>query len=117
MKILININEAPYGNESVYNALRIAMQFQKDYENVEIRIYLIADGVYAALSNDKTPPGFYNIEKMMENVIQKGGVVKMCTSCGEARGMKDLKLVSGAEWSNLKTLTDWIADSDKVLNY
>ncbi len=117
MKILININQAPYGNENVYNALRIAMQFQKEYEKVEIRIYLIADGVFCSLRNEKTPPGFYNIEKMMEAVIQKGGVVKMCTSCGEARGMKDLKLIDGVEWSNLKTLTDWIADSDKVINY
>ncbi len=117
MQILININHAPYGNENTYNALRIAMQFQKDDANTQIRIYLIADGVFCALSNDKTPPGFYNIEKMLESIIQKGGIVKMCTSCGEARGMKDLKLVEGAEWSNLKTLTDWIVESDKVLNY
>ena len=117
MKILININEAPYGSENVYNALRIAMQFQKEDEKVQIRIYLIADGVYAALTNDKTPTGFYNIEKMMEAIVQKGGIVKMCTSCGEARGIKDSKLIAGVEWTNLKTLTDWIADSDKVINY
>ena len=117
MKILININEAPYSNENVYNALRIAMQFQKDNEKIQIRIYLIADGVFCAMTNEKTPPGFYNIEKMMEAVIQKGAVVKMCTSCGEARGLKDLKLIDGAEWSNLKTLTDWITESDKILNY
>ena len=117
MKILININEAPYANENVYNALRIAMQFQKDIEKAEIRIYLIADGVFCALRNEKTPPGFYDIEKMMGEVIQKGAVVKMCTSCGESRRLKDLKLIEGAEWSNLKTLTDWMIDSDKVINY
>ncbi len=117
MKLLININEAPYESENVYNALRIAMQFQKDDEKAKIRIYLLADGVLCAIRNDKTPAGFYNIETMMGTIIQKGGVVKMCTSCGEARGMKDLKLIDGVEWTNLKTLTYWIADSDKVLNY
>jgi sulfur relay (sulfurtransferase) complex TusBCD TusD component (DsrE family) len=31
-KVLILINDAPYGTEKAYNALRLAMQIQKDYE-------------------------------------------------------------------------------------
>jgi uncharacterized protein involved in oxidation of intracellular sulfur len=31
MKVLIIINDAPYGSEKAYNALRIAMQLQKDF--------------------------------------------------------------------------------------
>lgn len=117
MKVLIIINSAPYVNEHAYNALRIAMQFQKDFEGTEIRIYLIADGVFCAMPKEQTPNGFYNIERILESIIHKGGKVKMCTSCGEARGLKEVKLIEGVEWSNMKDLTFWIADSDKVINY
>jgi sulfur relay (sulfurtransferase) complex TusBCD TusD component (DsrE family) len=38
MKILILINDAPYGTEKAYNALRLANQLGKDHSNVELRI-------------------------------------------------------------------------------
>lgn len=31
IKVLIIINDAPYGSEKAYNALRIAIQLQKDF--------------------------------------------------------------------------------------
>ncbi len=117
MKILIIINDAPYGTEKAWNALRIAMQFQRDLEKVEVRVFLMSDGVICSIPNETTPNGFYNIEKMMEAVIQKGGKIWLCTTCGEARGLKTLKLIEGAEWSGMKELTQWIADSDKIINY
>ena len=117
MKILLIINEAPTGNEKIYNALRTAKQLQKDYENSEIRMYLLADGAFCALPNENMPAGIYNIAQMMADVIKKGGKVKMCTSCGEARGLKEMKLLESVEWGSLKDLTTWIAESDKVLTY
>ncbi len=117
MKVLIIINDAPYGTEKAWNALRIAMQFQRDFEGTEIRISLMSDGVFCSVSNEATPNGFYNIERMIEAVIQKGGKVRLCTTCGEARGLKTMKLIEGTEWSGMKELTEWIADSDKVINY
>lgn len=36
MNNLIIINEAPYGTEKAYNALRLANQPGKDYETVEV---------------------------------------------------------------------------------
>lgn len=117
MKILLIINEAPTGNEKIYNALRTARQLQKDYDNSEIRMYLLADGAFCALPNENMPAGIYNIAQMMADVIKKGGKVKMCTSCGEARGLKEMKLLEGVEWSSLKNLTAWIAESEKVLTY
>jgi uncharacterized protein involved in oxidation of intracellular sulfur len=32
-KILILINDAPYGSEKAYNGLRLAMQLGKDHES------------------------------------------------------------------------------------
>jgi uncharacterized protein involved in oxidation of intracellular sulfur len=117
MKILIIINEKPSHDEKAYNAVRIAAQFQKDDPENKICIYLIADGVFCALANVPEPKGILNVEEMLAGVAQKGGAVKMCTSCGQSRDLMDKQLTAGAEWTNLKTLTDWIAESDKVINY
>lgn len=117
MQLLIIVNEKPTADEKAYNALRIAAQFQKDDVKNKIVLYLIADGVMCALTKVPGPAGVLNVEHTLENIIEKGGIVKMCTSCGESRGLKEKKLITGVEWTNLKTLTDWIAQSDKVLNY
>ncbi|MHB1254450.1 MAG: DsrE family protein, partial [Candidatus Humimicrobiaceae bacterium] len=37
--------------------------------------------------------------------------------CANARGLKELKLIEGAEISNMVELTQWIIDSDKVLTF
>jgi len=117
MKILIIINDAPYGTEKAYNALRIINQLNKEHESVEVRIFLIADAVNCAVANQVTPNGFYNIERMLKLAITKGSKVKLCGSCSDARGLKNVSLVEGAEMSNMTELTNWIVDSDKVINY
>lgn len=115
---LIIINDAPYGTEKAYNALRLAMMLQKEHtESVEVRIFLMADAVTCALPNQATPQGYYNIERMLRSVINKGGVVKACGSCAEARGLKDLQLIEGAELSTMSQLTAWCVESDKVVTF
>ena len=117
-KILLIINDAPYGSEKAYNALRMAMMLQKEHlESVEVRIFLMADAVTCALPNQATPQGYYNIERMLRSVISKGGVVKACGSCAEARGLKDLQLIEGAELSTMSQLTAWTVDSDQVITF
>ena len=117
MKILFIINDAPYGTEKAYNALRMAMTIQKEDEIAEARIFLMADAATAALPNQNTPQGYYNIERMIKSVLLKGGKVKICGSCAEARGIKDLQLIEGAELSTMKELVQWTLDSDKTLTF
>lgn len=117
MKILIIINDAPYGSEKAYNALRIANQLNKDHNDVEVRIFLMADGVNCAIAVQTTPNGYYNIERMLKLSLNKGAKVKICGSCAEARGLKNIQLIEGAEISNLTELTNWVTDSDKVLTF
>lgn len=116
-KILILINDAPYGTEKAYNGLRLAMQIQKDYENSELYVFLMADAVTCALPNQNTPNGYYNIERMVRAVILKNGKVKLCGSCAEARGLKELKLVEGAELSTMKELTQLRMECDKMVTF
>jgi len=117
MKVLIIINDAPYGTEKAYNALRLAIQIGKDYENSDITIFLMADAVGCAIPNQNTPNGYYNIERMLKAVVGKNGKIKICTSCAEARGFKDLKFVDGAELSTMKELTQLTMESDKVVTF
>lgn len=115
MKILILINDAPYGTEKAYNALRLANQLAKDHESVEVRIFLMADAASCAVANQTTPNGYYNIERMLKLSLTKGAKVKICGSCADARGLKNAQLVEGAEMSTMAELTNWVVDSDKVL--
>ncbi|HEY3289189.1 MAG TPA: DsrE family protein [Anaerolineae bacterium] len=117
MKILIIINDAPYGSEKAYNAMRLAMMLQKEHADVEVRLFLMADAVTCALPAQNTPQGYYNIERMFRSVIGKGGQVKACGTCCDARGIKALALIEGIEVSTMVQLTQWVVDSDKVLTF
>lgn len=117
-EILIIINDAPYGTEKAYNALRMAMTLQKEHgENVNVKIFLLADGVFCGLPAQNTPSGYYNIERMLKSVIRKGGEVKSCGGCSEARGIDKLPFIEGVELSNMKAFAQWTFDADKVLTF
>ncbi|MFH1297162.1 MAG: DsrE family protein, partial [Bacteroidota bacterium] len=96
---------------------RMAMTIQKEDEASEVRVFLMADAATAALPNQNTPQGYYNIERMIRSVILKGGKVKICGSCAEARGIKELKLIDGTELSTMKELVKWTLDSDTTLTF
>lgn len=121
MKVLFILNDAPYGSEKTYNALRLAMALQKEPPEQseqlqpEICIFLLADSVTAALPAQATPQGYYNVERMLKAVIGKGGQVKTCGICSEARGIKNLSLIEGVEISTMNQLAQWTVESDKVL--
>lgn len=70
---LFVINNAPYGDERPYNALRLAMNLSKR-EDTQVRVFLTADGVVCARKGQKTPDGFYNIERMIKSLTAKGKV-------------------------------------------
>ena len=117
MKILIVINDAPYGTEKAYNAFRLAMTLQKEHPDVQVLIFLMADAVGGAIPNQRTPQGYYNIERMLKSVIQKGAKIKACGGCSEARGISELKLIEGVEMSNMKEFSNWVVEADKVLTF
>ena len=115
MKILFILNDAPYGSEKTYNALRLAMALQKDQPGTETLVFLMADAVTAALPAQSTPQGYYNIERMVKSVINKGGQVGLCGACCEARGIKAMPLLNGTEISTMIQLAQWTVESEKVL--
>jgi uncharacterized protein involved in oxidation of intracellular sulfur len=70
---LIVINDGPYGSERPYNALRLALNLIKR-SGISVRVFLIGDGVQCAVAGQKTPEGYYNVERMVKSLAQRGGV-------------------------------------------
>jgi uncharacterized protein involved in oxidation of intracellular sulfur len=72
-KYLFIINDAPYGNERPYNALRLALNLVKKSE-AQVRVFLMGDAVMCARKGQKTPDGYYNVERMIKFLAQRGKV-------------------------------------------
>jgi uncharacterized protein involved in oxidation of intracellular sulfur len=70
---LFIINDAPYGNERPYNALRLAMVLAKQPE-ASVQVFLIGDGVGCAFGGQQTPNGYYNLERMLKSIARQGQV-------------------------------------------
>mgnify|MGYP005840340039 CR=1 FL=1 len=117
MKILIIINDAPYGTEKAYNALRLTMNIQKESPETEITIFLMADAVSCGIPNQNTPQGYYNVERMLKSVLLRKGKIKACGTCIDARGLASIQLIDGVEKSNMQELTQLTLDSDKVITF
>ena len=116
MKALFILNDAPYGNERVYNGLRLAGSLSKQ-DGVQVEVFLIGDAVGAAHQGQKVPAGFYNVQTMLGAVVRHHGVVGVCGSCMDARGMTDADLVDGAHRSSMDELTAWTLAADKVIAF
>jgi len=70
---LVIINDSPYGNERPYNALRLAMNLAKEPEAC-VQVFLMGDGVSCAVAGQKTPNGYYNVERMLQSIARQGQV-------------------------------------------
>ncbi len=117
MNILMILNGAPYGNETTFNALRLAMALQADEAKPGLTLFLMADAVFCAMPGQMTPQGYYNIERMLKSLIAKGAKVSACSSCVQARGIMELDLIEGVEMSTMPQLAAIVVQADKVMNF
>lgn len=114
MKTLFILNDPPYGTERCYNALRLAHNLLKQDPEAEVTVFLMADAVVAARKGQKTPDGYYNMERMLKRVVMNGTVL-LCGTCMDARGMTDGDVMDGARRSTMDELGEATAAADKVL--
>ncbi len=114
MKYLFIVNEAPYGNEKPYNALRLAMTLQKE-QNAEVNVFFRGDSVVCAIRSQKTPDGYYNLERMVKAVSRKNGGIYLCGTCMDARGMSNESITEGSNRSTMSELAELTEIADKIL--
>lgn len=115
MKMLLILNDPPYGTERCYNALRLASALAKSSPESGVTVFLMADAVLCAKKGQKTPDGFYNLERMLGVVLRGNGRVLLCGTCLAARGIDDAELVEGAKRSTMDELAAATFAADKVL--
>lgn len=115
MKTLFILNDGPYGTERSYNALRLALALNKRDKSDEVTVFLLSEAIQCAHAGQKTPDGYFNMERMLKGVIASGGEVLVCGTCMDARGMAEDSLMKGAKRSTMPELADRTAESDKVL--
>jgi uncharacterized protein involved in oxidation of intracellular sulfur len=114
MKTLFILNDAPYGSERTYNALRLARSLAKA-GGAEVKVFLIGDAAACAKAGQKVPQGFYNIGDMLGMTLRAGAEVGVCGTCIDARGIAETDLVQRAHRSTMDELTAWTQWADKVL--
>ena len=114
MSYLFILNDPPYGTERSYNALRLALSLRK-HEGVALKLFLLGDAVSCAKAGQKTPEGFYNLERMLKGLMTHSIPVGACGSCMDARGLTDAELLEGVHRSSMEELTTWTIEAEKVL--
>jgi len=114
MRCVIILNDPPYGSERAYNGLRLAHALLKNDPDTNVTVFLMADAVVCAKQGQKTPDGYYNIERMLKRVNAKGRVL-LCGTCMDARGLTDAELMENARRSTMEELAGEIGQSDKAL--
>ncbi|MEW5702168.1 MAG: DsrE family protein [Candidatus Zixiibacteriota bacterium] len=114
MKYLFILNDPPYGTERSYNGLRLALSLRKQ-EGAELRVFLMADAVGCGKSGQKTPNGYYNLERMIKGLVAAEIPVGTCGTCADARGISESELLEGVHRSSMEELTEWTSWADKVI--
>jgi uncharacterized protein involved in oxidation of intracellular sulfur len=115
MRTVFILNDAPYGNERCYNALRLAGALLKNDRDAEVSVFLMADSVVAAKAGQKVPEGYYSIERMLKRVLVGKGRVLLCGTCMDARGLGEGEIMEGARRSTMDELATETQAADKVL--
>jgi len=116
MKYLLILNDPAYGTERSYNGFRLAKSLADRDANL-VRVFLMGDAVTCAVKGQKTPNGYYNLERMIHATAAHRGEIACCGSCLDARGIADEALAPEAHRSSLDQLTDWTAWADKVIAF
>jgi uncharacterized protein involved in oxidation of intracellular sulfur len=117
VKALLILNDPPYGSERTYNGLRLGLALLKRDPEGEVTVFLLADAVASARKGQKTPDGYYNIERMLKRFTLGTNRVLLCGTCMDARGMSDADLLDGARRSTMDELAEATIAADRVMAF
>ena len=112
--ITLIVNKSPYGDEYAFNAIRLATALL--HERVKLLVFLLGEGVYIAVKNQKSPKGATNIEEMLKKFIINRAEIKVCGLCARSRGIAD-NLIEGCSIGSMSQLGEWVAESDQTINF
>jgi len=117
VRLTVVVNDAPYGGERAWNALRLASASVSAEVGMEVRVFLMGDAVVAAKRGQVTPEGYYNLERMLSELAGKGVQIRACGTCMKFRGISDAKLIEDIQWGTMMILAGWVKESDRVVAF
>ncbi len=115
--ITIILNGPPYGDEKIWNAMRLAKALTSTTIKVKVKIFLFGDAVAIAKTGQKPPEGYYNLESIVKELVKVGVEFMACGACSNARGITQEDLVDGVEIGSVMLLSWWIKESQVVLSF
>ena len=117
MKILIIFNRNPYdGTDVTWNGLRLVDKLLD--VGVEVRLFLMNDSVDMARDVAKPPEGFFDLGKMLKDLMAKTVPVKVCGTCKVRCGIyKGEPYFEGTQEAKMTELAEWVKEADKVITF
>jgi uncharacterized protein involved in oxidation of intracellular sulfur len=117
MRTLIVFNRNPYdGTDVTWNGLRLAEKLLD--VGVQPKIFLMNDSVDMARDACRPPEGYFDLGKMLKDLINRSVPVKVCGTCRVRCGIhKGKPYFEGAEEANMAELAEWIRESEKIISF
>ena len=117
MNALIIFNRNPYdGTDVTWNGLRLAEQLFNI--GLEVNIFLMNDSVDLARDAATPSEGYFDLGKMLKELIAKSVSVKVCGTCKVRCGIhKGEPYFEGAQEAKMTELAQWIKEADKVISF
>ena len=77
----------------------------------------MGDAVTCAVGGQKTPDGYYALDRMLKSLSRHGGHLACCGTCLDARGLDKERLITEANRSTIDELAAWTVEADQVLTF
>jgi len=115
-KVLLILNQPAYGADETFNAIRLATALTRRGD-ANVTVFLMGDAVMCAIAGQKTPDGYYTLDRMLKTFARHGGHIACCGTCLDARGLTKEHLIEEAPRSNMEELAAWTVEADQVLTF
>jgi len=115
-KVLLILNAPAYGSDVAFNALRLANALVR-HGDTQVTAFLMGDAVTCAIAGQKTPDGYYALDRMLRTFARHGGSIACCGTCLDARGLTKEHMIDEAHRSTMDELAAWTVDADQVLTF
>lgn len=115
MKVVIILNDSPYGDKRCANGLQLALALREGSSDNEVALFLMGDAVHCAKADRLTTNDGINFEQLMRKFLSIGGDILACTSCMDTRGSTGDELIYGTWQGNIEEMAALTSSSDKIL--
>jgi len=114
---LLVFNRNPYdGTDVTWNGLRLAEQLLNT--GMDVKIFLMNDSVDLARDAATPPEGYFDLGKMLKELIENCVPVKVCGTCKVRCGIhKGKPYFEGTQEAKMAELTEWIKNADKIVTF